>query len=471
MPPSYHLEYNPVISGFVEDEGYISLPLQEARKRFGEYPSSYGLVSSSKARQPRKALNLSLGLAITNLLNQQKSLKGLVASFYQRWYRDFQKDFEVTIEALRSLNDDQVVRRALQENLPILKTVLDIDLDRYLTENGLISLSTLRSISEDCRLVKIQEMLDKKQRNPAHIAQQASIGQAAATVMAKRLLAECQALTGADLLGAPERRMAMYADEIASLLWRISRQIPLAGAEDMVCVRGTDVEFEYATRDVSFLDLGKTIGDCTADKSFQQVDRNVENIYWTVFPWMLDYNYQILKVSHDGRLVMKVHLLPLLISSRRGEVVCLAVDAIETTPAFREDTRDRDDALLENRIQIFYRTIEEIRRIALRMRIEYVYAERFSNTAWVRKELDEFPEIYLNISDIRKVDELEDVFELARRVCKETDQPLPKSVFMELQMKNTFLRSGHRGGRGVKSYAVIEGDAGLGIPMKRIVGV
>jgi len=100
-----------------------------------------------------------------------------------------------------------------------------------------------------------------------------------------------------------------------------------------------------------------------------------------------------------------------------------------------------------------------------------VYAERFSNTAWVRRELEQFPEVYLHIGDIQKIEELEDVFELSKRVCAEAGRERPSSIFMELQMRNTCLMPGAATVRGVKVFAVLGGDARLGIPMKRVFGV
>jgi hypothetical protein len=231
------------------------------------------------------------------------------------------------------------------------------------------------------------------------------------------------------------------------------------------------VEVEFVPRDASFLALGKEVGDCTADKLFRQVDRDIENIYWTVFSWFLDRNYQILRVYCDGQFVMKVHLLPLLAADGNGGEVFLAVDAIETTPGFREDTRIGHPDLLDRKEYIFARMVEEVQRLARAMGIDYVYAERFSNTAWVRRELERFPEVYLHVGSIQKIDELEDVFELSKRVCAEAGRERPSSVFMELQMRNTFLMQGAATVRGVKVFAVLAGDARLGLPMKRVFGI
>jgi hypothetical protein len=288
---------------------------------------------------------------------------------------------------------------------------------------------------------------------------------------AKRLLGKLVRVLGGELSRWGKDRLMIHADEVAGLFWDLSMHLPLAGTDRLACVRGRDVEIEFASRDASFLSLGKQVGDCTADKLFRQVDRDVENIYWTVFSWLLDCNYQILKVHYDGQFVMKVHLLPLLAIVDNGAEVFLAVDAIETTPAFRVDTPVGHPDLLERKEYVFARMVEEVQRLAQAMGIDHVYAERFSNTGWVRQELERFPEVYLHIGDIQKVDELEDVFELSKRVCAEAGRERPSGIFMELQMRNTFLMPGAATLRGVKVFAVLAGDARLGIPMRRVFGI
>ena len=77
----------------------------------------------------------------------------------------------------------------------------------------------------------------------------------------------------------------------------------------------------------------------------------------------------------------------------------------------------------------------------------------------------------LRMSFFQKIDELEDVFEFSRRACDAAGRERPSSVFMELQMKNTFLQAGGATVRGVKVFAVLAGDARLGMPMRRVYGV
>jgi len=71
-----------------------------------------------------------------------------------------------------------------------------------------------------------------------------------------------------------------------------------------------------------------------------------------------------------------------------------------------------------------------------------------------------------------KIDQLEDVFSIADGISSSMGYDRPEEVFMELQVKNTYLSPGYiNKSPGVKSFALVRGDAGDGIPMKRIIGV
>ncbi len=469
MPPLQ--TYNPIVMGFVEGRGPLHIPLQVARDAHGRLPSDYGLLPGAEGRRAKKALNLPIGLALTDLLREGKDLPEVIGRFFERWGRDFAADFHVRIDRFQRLSDLWTLRQIVEDNHEVLAEHLALDVRDYLRTHGLIPLSTLRSIPTDRLLPKAREILSKRRRNPAHAAQGKRIAEAVALLDAKLLLGEVTRLLGGEISRWGKDRLTVHADEVARLFRDLSAHLPLAGADRLTGVRGHDVEVEFAPRDASFLALGKEVGDCTADKLFRQVDRDVENIYWTVFSWFLDRNYQILKVHYDGQFVMKVHLLPLLVVDGSHGEMFLAVDAIETTTVFREDTHVGHPDLLEKKEYIFSRMVEAVEGLARAMGIEHVYAERFSNTAWVRRELERFPEVYLHIGNIQKVDELEDVFELSKRVCAAAGRERPTSIFMELQMKNTFLQPFAATVRGVKVYSVLAGDARLGMPMKRVFGV
>jgi len=463
--------YNPIVIGFVEGKGAVHIPLQAAREEYGQLPSNYGLLPDAEGRRARKALNLPAGLAIMELLRQGKHLPEMVRKFYERWGRDFQADFQVHIERFHRFNDPWTLSRVVEENRAMLAERLELNVPEYLHAHGLVRRSTLRSIPADQLLSKAREILAKKRRNPAHAGEHERIEAALTLLDAKEFLGKLSSTLGSEVSRWGKDRLTPHADEVAWIFWKLSRHLPLSGADRLSCVRGHGVEVEFTPRNASFLALGKEVGDCTADKLFRQVDRDIENIYWTVFSWFLDRNYQVLRVYCDGQFVMKVHLLPLLAVNRNGGEIFLAVDAIETTPGFREDTPVGHADLLEKKEYIFARMVGQVQRLAQTMGIEHVYAERFSNTAWVRRELERFPEIYLHVGNIQKIDELEDVFELSKRVCAAAGRERPSSIFMELQMRNTFLQRGAATLRGVKVFAVLAGNARLGIPMKRVFGV
>ena len=338
MPQLHRSEYNPIIIGFVENEGYVEIPLQTAREEYGKLPSQYGLVPKAAYRRERKTLNLSLGLAILRHFEDGRRLSETVGRFYERWGRDFRAEFRVNLDRFLSRNDPSVLKRVVEQNAGVLVERQRMDLREYLCAHQLISGSTLNSIASQDLLDKARTILTKKARNPAHQADRDALKEALVIIEVKELLGELATLTGGDITTFGKPRLAAHADEIARTLWGLSQWIPLVGVDGIRCVRGADLEFEFAPRQASFLDLGKEVGDCTADKRFWQVDRDVENIYWTVFAWFLDRHYQILKVFYNGQFILKVHLLPLLVFGQSGETIFLAVDAIETTPAFREDT-------------------------------------------------------------------------------------------------------------------------------------
>ncbi len=463
--------YNPTIIGFAEGKGFVSIPLQAAQEEYGELPSEYGLVPRAPRRRLRKALNLPLGFALLALLRDRGNLAETVSRFYDHWGRDFRADFDVDLAPFRRMNDPLTLKRLIGDHVAAWEECLHLDVAEHLHRQGLVSLATLRSIPPELLLGKAGTILEKKLRNPAHRPEQERLRAALDLITVRQCLAELAALTGGEIVRLGPARLALHADEIARLLYRLSRSVPLDGSDDLCAVRGEGVEFAFAPRDASFVTLGREVGDCTADKAVRQVDQDVENIYWTVFSWFLDWNYQILKVYVDGEFVMKVHLVPLLATGQDGGVMVLGVDAIETTPGFREDTPESSASLLTAKEQIFDRVVQEIRRIAAAMGIALVCAERFSNTGWVRRELAEFPELFLHVEDIRKIDELEDVFELGRRLAAQTGEGAVRSVFMECQMRNTQLQRGVASVRGVKAFACLAGDPNVGIPLKRVSGV
>lgn len=264
-------------------------------------------------------------------------------------------------------------------------------------------------------------------------------------------------ITGCNIKCIQDLPTEIYTDEVANALIAIGKLTTLVGLECLESVEKNGIKMEYIARDHSYLKRGKEFGDCTADKKPNQDNQETQNIYWTVFAWILDRNYQIMIVSKNNHSVLKVHLA-LLFLTGDSELPCLFVDAIEAKPDKNLELTDQDKS------ELFVLVINKVLDIAAKMGIHIVLAEKFSNAEWVRDKLDDYDEIYLSINNIEKVDHLEDVWECAQSFCtkfKSTNQDLQidqiDHLFMEIQAKNTFLMSEDVSSRkkDYKSFSVL----------------
>lgn len=487
MPDQEQSQYNPMITGFSGDEGPLNISLIDAKRRYGRLPSRYGFVKerrgSNQTRTESRSLNLGAGYFIRKLLDDKKrNLKREVYRFFKQWHRDMKAEFNVDMGPFFNINDPDTLREILARNNETLRRFFRLDLKTFLADTGLIKPKVLNSIDPQILARKAAEILTKRKKQ-VDPDRRAAIDQALTTLNCHALAAELKWYSDDKKSMPAGEEIRTFADEITTVLLKIHAHCPLTGMEAVSGIRGSGIEFEFVTRDHSFLELGKETGDCTADKKPFQLDGNVENIFWTVFSWLLDKHYQILKVYFDGEFVMKIHLTPLyvteamasgpMLSPTKSEFIFLAVDAIETTVAFRDDkTRHHKKHLMANKDRIFQATMDRIQTLADAMGIHHIYAEKFSNTPWIREIFDDYPEIFFNIDHLIKIDQLEDVFCLAEQLSTALGYTPPKEIFMELQMKNTYLSPGYiNKAPGVKSYALIRGNGEDGIPMKRIIGV
>lgn len=489
MPENQKPEYNPVITGFSGSEGPLNISLTDAKKIFGQLPSVYGFVSAKKGgnknRSDNKALNLKTGRLIRDLLSdKKKNLKKKVYRFFKEWHRDLKSEFRVDIAPFFNINDPVIVKKVLSENKACLHHFSGLDIKGVLSGSGLIRKDVLNSIRPHRLLEKTSEILTKKIRHGSGNRIPAA-KEVLNTLKCYSTITQVKQFSD-DAMSLPKgEAIDCFADEISQYLLDFNACHPLSGIRSVSGVTGKGIEFEYATRDYSYLELGKITGDCTADKRNFQSDRNIENIFWTVFSWILDRNYQIVKVFFDGEFVMKVHLLPLYVtgpnsygiyqtgSSLKSDYTFLAIDAAETTFAFRDhQASSAKNHLIKHKDEIFFKTIEFIEKLADDMNIDHIYAEKFSNTPWIRDIYGAYPEIFFHVDHLEKIDQLEDVFSLADEISSSMEYGRPEEIFMELQMKNTCLSPGYiNKAPGVKSFALIRGDAGHGIPMKRIIGI
>lgn len=477
--------YNPIITGFSGSMGPLNISLNKAKKTFGRLPSAYGFVSAVKGsnihRSGNKALNLKTGYFIRELLSDRKTnLKKDVFRFFKSWHRDLKAEFDVNIQPFFNINNPGEIRQVLKKNRACIHDYLTLDIRQFLSDSQCIRKDILNSISANQLLSKASDILTKKikQGGGTHLAVATNaLNTVNCCSIAKRLK-----LFSDDGISIPEGdAVESFSDEIGACLLDLNRFEPLSDIHVVHGIKGVGIEFEFATRNYTYLELGKKTGDCTADKRNFQADSNIENIFWTVFSWILDRNYQILKVFFDGEFVMKAHLLPLYITGSAGsafssvnsEYLILAVDAVETTLAFRDDQgHSCKPRLFEKKNEIFYDTMAFIGSLADAMNIHHIYAEKFSNTPWVRELFAAYPEIFFHVDHLEKIDQIEDVFTLAEEISSRMGYEQPKEVFMELQMKNTYLSPGYiNKAPGVKSFAVVKGNVKDGIPMKRIIGV
>jgi hypothetical protein len=474
MPSPDQPEYNPNIIGFTEKNGPVVISLQEAKTRYGKLPSDYQLVSIKSGRQLKKVLNLALGKLITEKLKTgDVNLKKPVFQFFQNWHRNWREEFGIQIEPFFNLNNPKLVSRIITDCRGRLFPVSSQHLRADLAATHLLRKDILNSIPDSNLIESAERILKKKQKSLSNYSKNKEIQIALTQIKIHYILNRIKKTISCDLAQSDLETITIYADEITNTLFELSSYLSVPKIDDLSIHKGNGVEFEFATRDLTYLMLGKDTGDCTADKTPFQADRNTENIYWTVFPWILDRNYQILKVYYNGQFVMKVHLLPLYVYHENMDKIILAIDAVETIRAFRDDLQEgsRKD-LLENRKEIFHQVLQKIIHIGNDMGIDDIYAEKFSNTKWVRDKLNDLPEIFLHVDNLIKLDELEDVYSLSQTLCQNDRMVSPQEIFMEIQMKNTsLLPSVTKKTNAVKSFAVIKGHIDDGIPMKKIIGI
>jgi len=477
-------EYNPILIGFSEEKGPLEISLKEARKSYGLMPSRYGFVSAREGRDEKKALNLKAGSFIRDgLKDGNKNLKWDAFNYFNEWHRDYTAEFGIDVSPLINLNDPRRVIQLIFDNKALFKKLLEMNLKAKILAKRLIKKNVLNSVAEEILPGKAAEILSKKIKFFTSEKKERDARYILCCIKGMEIINKIEDLIQGSILTPGESVLTCYADEISRLLLEMPDEIGFSGKTELKGITGSGVEFAYAERNASYFMLGKDTGDCTSDKKNFQADSNIENIFWTVFSWILDLNYQILKVYFNGEFVMKAHLLPLYIPDigllgrsaflpGKSDYMILAVDAVETVRGFRDDISGCREDLIEQKDHIFSKTIEKIEDIARKMQITHIYAEKFSNTRWVREYYERFPEIFIHVNHFEKIDHLEDVFYLARNLCGNAGVDIPDELFMEIQMKNTYLypQSSNKA-PGVKSFTVIKGNPEDGIRMNRVIGI
>ena len=144
MPDNDHTnkEYNPIITGFSYAHGPMSIPLNDAKQRFGRFPSQFGLVSETKSRDRQhrkelKTLNLTAGHFIKTLLEDKKlNLKQVVFDFFNTWHRDFQAEFNVNTTFFFNQNDPETVSTLMKDNHHLLERYSRLDIRQAVIDSG-----------------------------------------------------------------------------------------------------------------------------------------------------------------------------------------------------------------------------------------------------------------------------------------------------------------------------------------------
>jgi len=207
-------------------------------------PSDYGLLPEAEGRGPQGAESSGRPGPHGPVAGGQGSA-GDRGRFFERWGRDYDADFQVRIDRFQRLSDPWTLRQVVEENREILAELLDLDVRDYLHARGLIPRSTLQSIPTDSLLPKAREILFKRRRNPAHAAEAEEIAQAVTAWMPRccwkvgpRTGWRGSALGKGPPVDPCRRGRGLFRD--------LAMHLPLAGAERLTCVRGHDVEIEFA---------------------------------------------------------------------------------------------------------------------------------------------------------------------------------------------------------------------------------
>jgi hypothetical protein len=246
----------------------------------------------------------------------------------------------------------------------------------------------------------------------------------------------------------------VYTDELSQIIGRFLKS---ADSMPLTFRRGTGIEVGFAFRDEEFITLGDRYGDCTARIVRSQVDPNVANVHWTVYPWLLDPFYRVLEVTLDGTPAVKAHILPLVINDRP----ILALDAIEVVPTLRDQFGNRSNIFIserlhERRIELVGALFDVVRKLGRRMGAEAVYVDKFSNCGWVREVIDELPSVSYSVRRVLKPFGVSAVQKLIEEILGKEyapDLPVAEVQALNIALMDQGLRAGY------KEVGVLDGES------------
>ncbi len=371
---------------------------------------------------------------------------------------DIREYFDAFISQIQQIRRRKLLGRNTESKLAFLKNISHHSFAELLREKGRIGTEVhvaFRSIQDKA----IELLLKQKNRISSENKReeiQNVIDQINVEIFFHKLhhLAAIHPYCEWDL----EEFFRIYSDEIMQIIGDYSNVSKKIGTDsilnDISFTSNKGIEVSYAKLDKSFIGLGDDYGDCTAQEVRSQVDPEIANIGWTVFPWVLDPYYRVLLTTIDGEKALKGHITPLIIQDR----TVLALDAIEAVPKMRDTVKGQPnkfiaDRLFKRRKEALDALLEKTKEIGIRMGVEQIHVEKFSNAVWIQEELNNLPPKFYHVDEIHKPFETSAV----KKVISDILRFEPAGVNEEVQARNLALWSqGLR--EGYKEVGLLLGD-------------
>ncbi|MEM4389179.1 MAG: hypothetical protein QXG98_00770 [Candidatus Micrarchaeia archaeon] len=457
------------------------------------------LLEEKKLKEMRiTEANARIRSAVERLIEEKASLNGVVFDFFEERRERIEKLFGIKLLPLMRMHEPTKVRetfeKLVREGMIDLRGEETLRMIKEMMENNLLGKNTRMKLND--KILRATGGFDEKNRRIW------GKGKNVEELRAEDVVANRKVLYDAliELVRKQAERFRKTGDERAEALDRIAQRLectkkffelmegkvfrrvdeapfhsehfwgvhadamafvlrecaPETSGDETRCEKD-GVTVEFALRNCDFIKLGDIAGDCTAKEKKRQVNTAVPNIHPTVYAWMLDAWYQILLVRYEGRMVVKAHILPLEI----GGDVTLAIDAIEAIPHTRAELECCDEKLARMNDAFFEAAIKKVVELADAMGIENVVADLYSGAEWLRNKLRFYPERFVKIGWVRKLDDFEEtdggrnafVNALASALTGEQER-----VFYEVQFQDDSLLYDAKD--GWKNFALIRGKVG-----------
>ncbi|MBU1087897.1 MAG: hypothetical protein KKD05_10355 [Candidatus Omnitrophica bacterium] len=143
---------------------------------------------------------------------------------------------------------------------------------------------------------------------------------------------------------------SVYADEIAQCLYDYSALLRKRYKQDHLqadridsCIsslyarKGQGIEFELLKRNLDEIRIGDIFGDCTAEGN--------EWFFQYLYYWFPNPDFEILKIYHNNKLVMRMHLVKTTLTENDWDLNLLVIDGIESIPSLRANDEEHADTV------------------------------------------------------------------------------------------------------------------------------